>query len=88
MDEPKNDNRVKHIEANPKITKSESHTDSFVNHDLTTSHMVDSAPKIEYHKKSPANLEDKVEKLDISERNNRKRKTKFTVEDQSKLTLV
>ena len=66
------------------IKKSEIITESFVNHDFTTSDKVDSASKIDYHKNSPAHLEDKVEKLDISERNNERRKSKLTVKDQPK----
>ena len=84
MEEIKNDNRVKYIETNPKIYKSESNTERFVNHDLTTSDKVDSSPKIDFNENSPARLEDKENNFVISVRNSVKRKGKFTVRDQTK----
>ena len=84
MEEIKNDNRVKYIETNPKIYKSESNTERFVNHDLTTSDKVDSSPKIDFNENSPARLEDKENNFVISVRNSVKRRGKFTVTDQTK----
>jgi hypothetical protein len=68
MEEPKNENRVNHIETNSKINQNGSHADSFVNYDLTSTVKVDSAPKIDYHKN-----------FDIGER-----KAKFPVTDKTK----
>ena len=84
MEEIKNDNRVKYIETNPKIYKSESNTERFVNHDLTTSDNVDSVPKIDFDKNFPAGFEDKESNVDFSERSDVMRKAKFTVVDQTK----